>query len=576
MKTCNRLVRLLFAGIILSFPAACEKEKPVTFVLLSPAQVELVEGEETTITATVNPVDAEDRTLTWSLSSTETASIEQLSENTVKIKALKEGTAKVTAKSVNGKIGTTSLTVVKAPIPVTKITLDKADILLMVEDVYTLTASLSPENASNKNIVWKSDKPDVATVDSDGKVTAKDAGKAVITASSASQPIVTATCVVTVTDMSMVKVNGGVALEYKTGNLKTLLEGKTVKKLEWVIGKMNSTDAGYIHQNNTNLEYVDMRELRIIEGGDEYRVEAYNEWFKCSNDQFPPYIFYGAPKLKKVILPTSVDVIGYAAFQNATYLETVTTDGTVTFISDGAFGGCTRLSSINFFHSLDYIASGCFVETAFSGKLDLPNVRRFQFSSFKKCTKITEVSFGNKLEHPSGSAFVWCSALKKFSVDNSNPYFTAVDGMLVSRDGTTLYLYPYGKMGTTLEIPAGIKIINMSVFELCPATKVKLNEELEEIRSGAFMYTGFNNIELPASLKKLSRYVFAYNFQLTSVTMKGKTPPEIFDAEVSALSPFPFDDCSGLKTIYVPADAVNAYKTAPYWKEYKDFIKPAP
>lgn len=237
MKTCNRLVRLLFAGIILSFPAACEKEKPVTFVLLSPAQVELVEGEETTITATVNPVDAEDRTLTWSLSSTETASIEQLSENTVKIKALKEGTAKVTAKSVNGKIGTTSLTVVKAPIPVTKITLDKADILLMVEDVYTLTASLSPENASNKNIVWKSDKPDVATVDSDGKVTAKDAGKAVITASSASQPIVTATCVVTVTDMSMVKVNGGVALEYKTGNLKTLLEGKTVKKLEWVIGK---------------------------------------------------------------------------------------------------------------------------------------------------------------------------------------------------------------------------------------------------------------------------------------------------------------------------------------------------
>ena len=62
-----------------------------------------------------------------------------------------------------------------------------------------LSATVTPSDASDKTVTWKSDKTSVATVSTDGTVTGKAAGTANITATSASNPDKTATCVVTVT-----------------------------------------------------------------------------------------------------------------------------------------------------------------------------------------------------------------------------------------------------------------------------------------------------------------------------------------------------------------------------------------
>ena len=81
-------------------------------------------------------------------------------------------------------------------VPVTGVTLDKNELALTVGDTAPLTATVAPENATNKNVTWTSDNKEVATV-VDGKVTAVDAGTANITVTTEDGEY-TATCAVTV------------------------------------------------------------------------------------------------------------------------------------------------------------------------------------------------------------------------------------------------------------------------------------------------------------------------------------------------------------------------------------------
>ncbi len=82
-------------------------------------------------------------------------------------------------------------------VPVTGVTLDEEEITIAVGNTETLTATIAPKNATNKNVTWSSDKEGVATVE-DGVVTAVAAGTATITVTT-EDGSKTATCTVIVT-----------------------------------------------------------------------------------------------------------------------------------------------------------------------------------------------------------------------------------------------------------------------------------------------------------------------------------------------------------------------------------------
>ena len=69
-------------------------------------------------------------------------------------------------------------------VSVTGVTLNKTGITLEVDGSETLTATVAPDNATNKKVTWKSDKPEIATVDASGKITGVKEGEATITLSS--------------------------------------------------------------------------------------------------------------------------------------------------------------------------------------------------------------------------------------------------------------------------------------------------------------------------------------------------------------------------------------------------------
>ena len=98
--------------------------------------------------------------------------------------------------------------------PVTSITLDKSELSLYTDESETLTATIEPDNATNQTVIWSSDKPEVAMVDDDGKVTAMAAGKATITAMADGGK--TATCVVQVRKPATVEPSGSTNLSFTT------------------------------------------------------------------------------------------------------------------------------------------------------------------------------------------------------------------------------------------------------------------------------------------------------------------------------------------------------------------------
>ncbi len=167
-----------------------KKVVAVESVTLDKSSLELNEGETATLTATVKPDNASDKTVTWSSSKTSVATVDANG----KVTAVAEGTATITAKA-GDKTATCSVTVKKNTVAVESVTLDKSSLELTEGETATLTATVKPDNATNKTVTWSSDKTSVATVDANGKVTAVAEGTATITAKAGDK---TATCSVTV------------------------------------------------------------------------------------------------------------------------------------------------------------------------------------------------------------------------------------------------------------------------------------------------------------------------------------------------------------------------------------------
>ncbi len=165
-----------FAGVIVK-----PETTAVTSVTLSKTVLSLKEGDLKTLIAVVYPVEATNKRVIWSSSDNEIATV----ENGI-ITALKAGTAEITATTQDSnRIAACTVTVItnsgSEQIPVTGIELDKSEILLRVNDTDKLVATVMPEDATTKDLIWSSSDSTVAAADQVGNIKALKAGTAVIT-----------------------------------------------------------------------------------------------------------------------------------------------------------------------------------------------------------------------------------------------------------------------------------------------------------------------------------------------------------------------------------------------------------
>jgi uncharacterized protein YjdB len=186
----------------------------VTGVSLDNTAITLKVGGTKTLVATVSPSNATNKTITWTSSDQSVATI----SNTGVVTAMKEGTTTITATSNNGKTATCKVTVEKATVAVTGISLDKTSITIKEEGTKTLVATITPSNATNQTVTWTSSDTTVATVTSSGKVTGKKVGTATITAKSNNGK--TATCKVTVEKATTTVAVTGISLDKTSITIK--------------------------------------------------------------------------------------------------------------------------------------------------------------------------------------------------------------------------------------------------------------------------------------------------------------------------------------------------------------------
>ena len=165
----------------------------VSSVSVAPTAVTLGVGATQQLTPTVLPDNATDKSVSYSSNANGIATV----SNTGLITAVAAGNATITVTTTDGgKTATCAVTVI-APVAVTGVSLNKNSTSLEVGATETLTATVAPNDASNKTINWSTSDANVATV-AGGVVTAAGKGSATITATTADGGY-TATCNVTVT-----------------------------------------------------------------------------------------------------------------------------------------------------------------------------------------------------------------------------------------------------------------------------------------------------------------------------------------------------------------------------------------
>lgn len=163
----------------------------VSGITLNKKTTSIVKGATETLVATVTPLDAENKAVTWASDKPTVAKVDQ----TGKVTAVDGGTANITATTVDGnKVATCVVTVT---VPVTNVTLDTDAITLEIDGTQKLVATIVPANATNQKVTWKSDKQEIATVDQEGTVTGVADGVANVTVETEDGKKV-ATCAVTV------------------------------------------------------------------------------------------------------------------------------------------------------------------------------------------------------------------------------------------------------------------------------------------------------------------------------------------------------------------------------------------
>lgn len=187
-------------------------------------------------------------------------------------------------------------------IPVESVSLNKSSLDIMVEETAQLAATVMPSTASDKSVSWTSDNPQVATVDSNGKVTGVSVGIATVTASS-NNGSKSATCTVRVFPTYHESVDLGLSVKWATcnmgasspegyGNYYAWGETTTKKNYNWStykwrdsrgnLTKYNTLSSAGTVDNKTVLDRSD--DVAHVYWGDGWRMPSEEDWTELMNN----------------------------------------------------------------------------------------------------------------------------------------------------------------------------------------------------------------------------------------------------------------------------------------------------
>ena len=159
----------------------------------------------------------------------------------------------------------------------------------------------------------------------------------------------------------------------------------------------------------------------------------------------------------------SVSILGSLPTDN-NYVKKVTIPGGIRIISDYSYF-FSYITDLTICDGVEYIGWDCFAACKYLKEVNIPaSVKNIGSSSFRECT-----------------------SLQAINVDENNKYYCSRDGVLFSKDMTSLYMYPAGKKESEYTIPDSVEKLMNSSFQSCVnLEKLTIQSEVKEIESNPF------------------------------------------------------------------------------------------
>lgn len=428
-----------------------------------PKEMYLLRSLSKQIEVNIAPELADNKILKWTSDNEEVATVTQ--EGVVK--GVNVGTANITATTTDGTELSATCKVTVKPVVIDLST--KTINLRKGESYAEQIVTVLPENYEHKEVVWTSADDSIASINSDGVITAVKPGITTIKYKLGFDSNITAECKVIVYDDNVVYVGG---IYYIIDKQKS---EATVTSIYG--GKNTSLDAEQVAQCYSGT--INIPDNVIYEGY-KYSVTKVGSYaFNCQNDlqsiyiprtvkAVEPYAAIKAEKLNRVNVAdeSQLENIGEQAFKMCIGLKRFVFDGTslkLNTIGNAAFNGCTALEKVQW-----------------NGKSELKTIKDY---AFFKCTSL------NNFDMPNSTLSVGNSAFR------------------------------YNESLTDIHLSTSLNYIDEYAFGECGFSHITLPESLANIQAGAFINNEhLQEITLPERLQGLGSAAFENNSALESVT----------------------------------------------------------
>ncbi len=302
--------------------------------------------------------------------------------------------------------------------------------------------------------------------------------------------------------------------------------------------------------------------------------------------------FHGCSLLTKVVIPDSVTEIEKRGFHDCPSLTTFdvssnnpnfksidgvlfTKDGKelidfpagkeekeyhipegVTKIREEAFWCCSSLTEIKIPYSVTEIGKNAFWCCSSLTEIKIPdNVTEIGDMAFYHCSSLTKVVIPDSATEIEKRGFHDCPSLTTFDVSSNNPNFKSIDGVLFSKDGKELIVFPAGKEEKEYHIPEGVTKIREEAFWRCSSlTEIKIPDSVTEIGDMAFYHcSSLTEVNIPDGVNKIEDAIFASCYSLTKINI----PDSV--TEIGRLT---FSNCFSLTKINIPDGVTKIGKNA--------------
>ena len=260
--------------------------------------------------------------------------------------------------------------------------------------------------------------------------------------------------------------------------------------------------------------------------------------------------FSRCESLAGITIPANVTVIGSYAFSRCYNIATVTfADGSLlATISNDAFADCGNLTGIEIPATVTIIGNSAFWQCRNITAINIPaGVKEISSQTFEDCIKLITIEIPASVTEVESSAISGCTGLASIIVDEGNPKYASLDGILYNKAKTEIIFIPQRISGNII-IPAGITEIDNQAFSGRTSLETVTfaeGSQLETIGNDAFSECGGLVTVIFAEssrLEKISNYAFYQCKNLTSITIP---------ASVTTIGDRTFTGCTSLTSIKV-------------------------